>query len=249
MTSLTVITQIEEYSMNAWPPLGSLHDDGWVLQFGEGYSRRANAIYPLYPGSRALPEKLSTCEAIYRAKGQSVIFKMTDASQPAQLDEILAAAGYQTDARTAVQTLNLAAWSGDSDADVTLSDTPTREWLSAFCYMRTLSDAHRAIHERITRSILPEKRFASITRNGQIVACGLGVLQSGWVGFYDISTDESVRRQGHALKVMQTLLAWAKSAGAHDAYLQVMVDNVPALTLYEKLGFKEAYQYWYRIKT
>lgn len=248
MTDPATITRIEEFSMNAWPPLGSIHDDGWVLHFGEGYSRRANAIYPLYPGSRALDEKLAACEAMYRAKGQPVIFKLTEASLPAALDQTLSSSGYQTDARTAVHTLNLSAWHSQPDAAVTLSESANEEWLEAFCQMRELSDAHRAIHERITRSIIPERRFASIISDGRIVACGLAVVQSGWVGFYDISTHETVRRQGHGLRVMETLLAWAKSAGAHDAYLQVMVDNFPALALYGKLGFREAYQYWYRIK-
>lgn len=248
MTDPALITRIEEFSMNAWPPLSSLHDDGWVLQFGEGYSRRANAIYPLYPVSRTLPEKLAACEAIYRAKGQPVIFKMTEASLPAGLDETLDNSGYQTDARTAVHVLDLERWRGQPAADVTLRESASDGWLEAFCRMRELSSTHRSIHKRIIRSILPERRFASIILNGKIVACGLAVLQSGWVGFYDISTDKTVRRQGLGFRVMETLLAWAKSAGAHDAYLQVMVDNLPALALYEKLGFKEAYQYWYRIK-
>ena len=48
---------------------------------------------------------------------------------------------------------------------------------------------------------------------------------------------------------MQALLAWGQRHGAYTAYLQVMCNNEPALRLYEKLGFQEKYQYWYRIKT
>jgi N-acetylglutamate synthase len=32
------------------------------------------------------------------------------------------------------------------------------------------------------------------------------------------------------------------------AYLQVMLDNPVALNLYDSLGFKEIYKYWYRVK-
>ena len=47
---------------------------------------------------------------------------------------------------------------------------------------------------------------------------------------------------------MLNLLDWAKRKGAQVAYLQVMLNNPPALHMYERLGFQEVYQYWYRIK-
>jgi len=98
------------------------------------------------------------------------------------------------------------------------------------------------------RGILPARRFASIAVDGQTVACGLGVLQNGSIGFYNIVTDDVFRRQGLAQGLIASLLAWAKAEGALCGYLQVMLDNPPALALYAKLGFKEAYQYWYRVK-
>jgi ribosomal protein S18 acetylase RimI-like enzyme len=36
--------------------------------------------------------------------------------------------------------------------------------------------------------------------------------------------------------------------GADKAYLQVMQSNVAAMQLYEGLGFRAAYSYWYRVK-
>src|SRR5258706_362475 len=148
---------------------------------------------------------------------------------------------------TAVQLMDLAGWAGTATAEAGLSEDVTEAWLAAFWRMSGTPAEKRATHERMLRSILPRKRFASFTVDGQVIACGLGVLQDRLLGMYDIVTDPGLRRQGYGRRLIETLFAWGKRDGAQRSYLQVMLNNPPALALYAKLGFQEAYRYWYRI--
>ena len=80
------------------------------------------------------------------------------------------------------------------------------------------------------------------------MACGLAVMQDGYVGLFDIVTDQDYRRKGIGESIVIHLLRYAADRGASEAYLQVLADNTPAMMLYDKLGFKEKYKQWYRIK-
>jgi GNAT superfamily N-acetyltransferase len=246
MKEIELVRTIEEVSMNAWPALQTVHADGWVLRFGGGYTRRANSVHPLYPSTGALDERIRFCEKMYAGQGLATIFKLTKAALPAGLDSVLGDRGYSTDAHTGVQLMELAGRAFRPDPGVALTEAPTHIWLSAYCRMSGVSDEHRTVLEHILRCILPARRFASISMDGKVVACGMGVLQCGFIGFYDIVTDPAFRRQGHAYRLIESLLAWAIEQGARRAYLQVLLNNPPALALYARLGFKELYQYWYR---
>ena len=84
--------------------------------------------------------------------------------------------------------------------------------------------------------------------NNEIIACGLGVLEQNYLGLFDIVTNEKYRNLGYGTKLVKSLLDWGIDNGAEYAYLQVELKNLPALRLYSKLGFKEKYRYWYRMK-
>ena len=71
------------------------------------------------------------------------------------------------------------------------------------------------------------------------------MLDRGWLSVYEIVTDPDFRQQGIGTQLMLHLLKWGKDRGAQSAYLQVMTENAPALRLYQKLGFREQYRYWY----
>src|SRR5215510_5682818 len=98
---------LEELSLGAWPALQTVFHDGWVLRFTNGYTRRANSVNPLYPGHLPLPEKIEFCERSYRSQQQRVIFKLTQAAQPPELDALLEARGYAREAPTSVMTCRI----------------------------------------------------------------------------------------------------------------------------------------------
>ena len=268
-----MIRTIEELSLNAWPAVQTLLVGGWVVRFAGGYTRRANSAIPLYPVQGDPDPQISACEALYRARGLPVIFKMTSACTPPDLDERLAARGYAFDAHTSVQVLDLEHTDFALPANMTLSARGDADWQAAFNRMHHLEGETALKHTRILEQILPQTGYASLAADGQSAgtptpsgaprvsgaryhpdggtgsaACGLGVLQDGCLGLFDIITDEGQRRRGYGRQLMQGLLAWGKQQGARSAYLQVMLNNPPALALYAGLGFREVYRYWYRVK-
>jgi ribosomal protein S18 acetylase RimI-like enzyme len=97
-------------------------------------------------------------------------------------------------------------------------------------------------------NILGEKICVQLKLANESVACGFGVIENGFVGLFDIIVKEDCRGKGYGKTIMSALLNEAKRLGAQKAYLQVLIGNSAAENLYEGLGFKELYRYWYRIK-
>jgi len=239
---------LEELSLSALPALETVFLDGWVLRFSAGFTRRANSINPLYAGTRPLEDNLREAEELYRRRGQRVVFKLTPSSLPEGLDEALAERGYAREAPTSVQTADLNARPHTAPGPTTLYDHLNDDWLAAAYALSDTSERHQATQRQMLSRLVPQTCFAVLRADGQAVSVGLGVLQSGWLGLYDIVTLAAQRRRGHARQLIGDMLGWAAARGAHGAYLQVMQNNEAALALYERLGFGERYPYWYRVK-
>jgi ribosomal protein S18 acetylase RimI-like enzyme len=238
---------IEEAALNAWPALQTLIYDGWLLRFANGYTKRANSATPLYPGSRSLEEKIAYCEKLYRQQRQPAIFRLPSFVEGVdELDGVLDAKGYQRLDETLVQVSDLE-WAAYTQSERAYDMLYADHWLPAYHDMaqeRLDSDAH----ERILRAIMSPTCYLTVM-DGQTVACGLGVCERGYVGLFDIVTDAAHRRQGYGEEVVSSLLAWGQEVhDARYAYLQVMADNAPAISLYAKFGFETSYRYWYRVK-
>ena len=240
---------LEEISLNAWPSPQTVYDDGWVLRFAEGYSRRANSVNPLYTPYSDLNEHIRRCEKWYRARKQEVVFKMTPLALPKELDRVLARQGYREEAITSVQTADLDHLDAPEEKNVVLTNTLSDEWLTLFCHLRDLDKRYMGIMRQIISRITPAAAFAVLSVDQKPAAVGFAVADRGYVGLFDITTHPEVRNRGLGQQLILHLLQWGKTQGATHGYLQVMTNNAPALRLYEKLGYSEVYQYWYRVKS
>jgi GNAT superfamily N-acetyltransferase len=239
--------RIEEVAFNAWPALQQMLYDGWLLRFSNGYSKRGNSINPIYPSTIDVDEKIETCEKMYAERDLPPIFRLSPQSTPPDLDGLLEARNYRKIDPTSVLYLRLQELQLSLEDEAGFNQDSVDGWLTVFHAMRGLDPNAERNHALIVQSI-PSRILAAILNVGEEpVACGLGVLERGYFGFFDILTHPKHRGQGYATRLINGMLKWAIQCGAAHAYLQVERENIAAQGLYAKFGFQEAYYYWYRI--
>jgi GNAT superfamily N-acetyltransferase len=189
-------------------------------------------------------DKIAHCEAFYRDRAMPPRFKLTAASLPAELDALLSERGYEIEAPVSVQTRPL----GDVAApdEVKVTDDPTPDWVAANIRIGGHGTWNPALFPELLDRIVLPTAYAAVWDDDEIIATGMAVAEADLAGLFEVVTDPSQRGRGLATEVVAALLAWGRARGAATGYLQVMLDNDPALRLYGRLGFTEAYRYWYR---
>jgi ribosomal protein S18 acetylase RimI-like enzyme len=96
-------------------------------------------------------------------------------------------------------------------------------------------------------AIAKETICVSIQRQGVIIGTGLGILDRDYVGVYAIHVRDDFRKMGMARSICTCILKEGMKKGAKKAYLQVVDGNQPAISLYQSLGFRTFYTYWFRV--
>ncbi len=234
--------------MNAWPAIQTLYYDGWVIRLSEGVTKRSNSVNPLYSSTLDIEEKIDYCEKLYHSKGLPACFKLTRVSHPAGLDELLEIRGYNRIFGISVQLADIRNYSTGIDNHVFIAGNSDDSWFAHYYRMNDIRLPDRAEIKKIIDLIMLPKFLHTYRVDEQIVGCGLGVVEGKFIGLYDIVIDKQYRNKGYGEKMIENILRWGRSKGAETAYLQVLTENAPANRLYEKLGFREEYQYWYRVK-
>lgn len=240
------IRLFEELSFNSHPALQTQFYDGWFIRFSNGYTNRANSVSTLWPSALDPDEKINECERRYVRQSLPCVFKLTDGTDPA-LDKKLEARGYRIVTPTDLMVLDLNGRQFPR-GDCVITDHVTREWLDTYFTLENYPEPKRVTAEQMLRAIRNETLYCRIEQDGKSIACASAVLERGYVTLANVIVDEACRGKGYGRQLCESLLSEAVKAGAHTAYLQVVQGNAAAIHLYELLGYRRLYSYWYRVK-
>ena len=210
------IRALEHAAALAWPGTEQHWLDGWLLRAGGGHTSRANSAVPLLFSSNT--EALSAIIDWYAERDLEPWLALPERLLP------IKAAGIKS---TRVLTRDLAR---EAASTAELADGPTEAWRQTYT---------RDVPTDILTAVLD----GSVTFASLQDAVGRGAVTTApdgtrWLGVSCVRVAESSRRTGLARAICSALQAWGAEQGATCAYVEVLDDNQPALTLYESAGFR-----------
>ncbi|CAH1671034.1 MULTISPECIES: GNAT family N-acetyltransferase [unclassified Chelatococcus] len=245
------IEALEHRAFNAWPARQSVISGGWLFRLTDGYTKRANSANALVAGA-SFAGVLAAAEAVYGRHGLPAVFRLSPLAPP-EADRQLEAAGYRHFDPSIVLRMPLDGAPascirlGAPDGPVEITTKPSAAWLAGFATANEVSASRRRSHDGILESIAMPAAFATLRDRGEPIGFGLAVHERAAVGLFDIVVAPAHRGRGHGRALVAALVARGRQAGADHAYLQVRAENDGARRLYDRIGFREAYRYHYRI--
>ncbi|MFF0266804.1 GNAT family N-acetyltransferase [Kribbella sp. NPDC004536] len=241
--------RIDSLMNQGWPAAHSTELDGWLVRRNAGVTLRANSVLPKSTPFD-LGKALEYVENLYAAHDIATSFQVGPAAQPSDLDDRLAARGYELRNPTLVmgaEVSDVLAQLGEPTVPVNISAAPDNAWMD---FWWAVDGRGGSAAQAAARQILNRARalYAVIPSGEPVKAIGRLALVNDWAGLYCLAVDPQHRRQGLAQAVIHGLLHKAITLGVDRVWLQVVESNAPARALYERLGFHTVSRYHYRVR-
>lgn len=256
------VADLEQATLDAVPPDRLVAVDEWLVGLDAGTVGRARSAVPL--AHEAPPAGVvARIEALYGDAGLPAVFRLP-ADSPAFAATIadLEARGYRRSAATRVMTADIAAIVAalvDAGADglagrrdplsggpLVLDDVAREDWVAVF-----IGEGFDPVDGASRTRLLRRARSACYAGlrppdgGDGFAAVGFATLSRGLLGLHGMRTRPAWRGRGFARRLIAALAARGRAAGIATAFLQVEAGNAGAIALYERLGFRMAWQYAY----
>jgi ribosomal protein S18 acetylase RimI-like enzyme len=248
MGSSEMVRRLQERAARALPAEHVKDVEGWWLRHAPGCAWWVGTVLPHGAGGTdELIPRVVGAEEFYAGHGASARFQISPGACPEGLDTVLARRGYRRQSPVSLRMASTARVRAQVPAGVTvrLDDRPTRAWLETWHAAHGHGAEGRSEWDMLCRVEHPSV-YASAMIGDEIVAVGRAVADTGWAGVFGMATLPQARGRGAARNVLAALADWAGSSEVDRMYLQVERDNIPALRLYEGMGFREVCEYHYR---
>jgi ribosomal protein S18 acetylase RimI-like enzyme len=239
---------LERLMADGWRAVEEEWLGDWMLRASSGFTGRGNSVLPLGDPGSSLESAVHHAEEWYATRGLPAQFHVDLPPSREAADEplglVLLDRGYAAVAPTVVMTGASSDLEPlhDGAASVDVSATLEPDWLAAYRKQRpTLAGVTEQL---LTGS--PGQLFLSMAdRSGPITALARMTVHPGWAGLQALWVEPAERGRGLGRSVLQAAGTLARQRRISSLYLQVEVDNGPAIRLYESEGFRPHHTYVY----
>jgi ribosomal protein S18 acetylase RimI-like enzyme len=238
-------SEIEEAALKSWPAIDTVTDGRWVIRAAGGYTKRSNSVQSLDPADDGDAEaRIARAARWYRDRQLPPVFRVTPLAGP---NTLAAIEGWRAFDHSKVLAMDLGSRSFAADENVALLPPVSPDWLAIQQKLQGYDDATRERLKHILERIkVPARGLIIYAGHGVPVAAAVMIVSNGIIYTGNVVTSAEHRRQGHARKMLETGMAWARRSGGRRAAINVAADNSGAIALYKGLGYAEHYDYHYR---
>jgi len=244
---------MQRVAQAGWPPFETAALGEWELRASLGVTGRANSVRVEGDPGMPLDDALAAVTAWYAERG---ITPSLQVPTPSRWEGPLDRRGWALARRTLMRTADTAAVLDACGAAAAAAAAPSDAVRASFATEPSAEFLALVEPElpagTISRILCgpPERVFVELRDDDGLVAVGrasaAGSSAGRWAGVTSIAVAERARRRGLGTRLMAELAGWARDAGCPRIYLQVLATNVPALALYDGLGFVTHHAYEYR---
>lgn len=243
---LARVRRYEAAGFRAWPAASVHYDGTWVIRLTVNHpAKRLNSVNPLDPGDlNHLDERIERVARRFAENGQKLTFRLSPLSGSG-LDSHFDRNGWTRFSESIVMRLPLQDLSAAPGGDIALFDD-REAFIAQAAKVHDADPAYVAELGALLARIQPQLGLFVLKAGESPLASAISVHDNDLAGIFEVATSLNHRGQGHARRLLNAALHWARSRGAGAAWLQVEADNLPACSLYRSLGFEEVYRYHYR---
>ena len=188
--------RLEEALLQSTRPREELSYDGWLVRRAHDDVKRACSVSTFGDSTLPLAEKIDHCERLFASEGLSPVFRLTDFSRPADLDQALAERGYVVFEPSLVQIASLSTAVSSALDGLRFDVLPMDQWVELAGKLRGVAITRReAEARRLAWTALPGEGGVAFI-GAKLVACGLLLTYDKLAGLFDVFTAEEWRGRG-----------------------------------------------------
>lgn len=250
------IREIELAAFHTWLPRFTQERGPWQIRIDSGITKRANSVLvlgdPVNNSEHTLQQEIQDAQKLFSQSGLPLVF-MVPTPLGGRTEEFLRQNNWETDGEilTMIGDADVIT-PADENFHLEVLDNPSAEWLEL--------ESDQGLHELFTRT---PASYISITQqsasrnaflnqeNGheqdndheqdknEILARGRIGFDNSWGILTRVFVKESSRGQGLGETIVRAAADIARRRNIRQLALHVDADNVSAIALYSKLGFRK----------